>query len=723
MVAGFHWAAAAAYWKLGSGLPAQWEGRDVVIEGVVAEMPQRDARSTRVRFDVERTLTPGAYVPSRVALNWYDDDARTGPLADELRAGQRWRLSVRLRRPHGSYNPHAFDLERWLLERDVRAGGYVQLSAPHTLVDQFVPRPKYFVERMREIVRAHLLAALEGRPYRGVVVALAVGDQQAIPREQWTLFSRTGVNHLMSISGLHITMIASLAFALVAAVWRRFGPLSSRVPAAQAATAVGLGAAIGYSLLAGFAVPAQRTIFMLTVVAVALWSGWRWPIATVLGLALALVAAFDPMSVTSPGFWLSFGAVAAIALAGAGRLARAGWIAALMRSQWAVTVALVPLLLALFQQVSIVSPLANAVAIPMVSLIVAPLALLAIVVPGDAVAQGAHSIMALCIALLQWLALTPGAAWQQHAPPAWTVAVAVCGAGWALLPRGFPARWLGAAAMLPVFLARPALPADGEVWITVLDVGQGLAAVARTRSHTLLFDAGPAYPGGGDAGERIVVPFLRGEGVRALDALMVSHDDLDHAGGALSVLSAMPVAQTLSSLAESHPVNTASPAARRCVAGQIWQWDGVEFEVLHPRADSYNVSRLKDNDRSCVLRIATRDGAALIAADIENRSEQMLLAHASAKLRADIVVAPHHGSRTSSGNAFVAATAPSIVVFPVGYRNRFGHPHPVVLARYRAAGARVLRTDISGALSFRLGSGAIDVEQWRFAQPRYWHNV
>jgi competence protein ComEC len=639
-----------------------------------------------------------------------------------LRAGQRWRFTVRLRRPHGNYNPHGFDVERWLLERDLRANGYVRLDAPRVLIDDLVPHPAYLVERMRENVRARLLAALADRPYRGVVVALAVGDQQAIPREQWALFTRTGVGHLMSISGLHITMVAALAFALVTAMWRVL-PLAGRIPARSAATTAGLGAAIAYAVLAGFAVPAQRTVLMLAIVAAALWSRWRWPTPAVLGLALGVVAVFDPMSVASPGFWLSFGAVAAIALVAGSRLEHAGWIKAWLRSQWAVTVALVPLLLALFQLVSLVSPLANAVAIPLVSLVVAPLALAAIAVPADVLAQLAHATMAPGMGVLEWLARAPAVAWQQHAPPWWTVAAALAGAGWLLLPRGVPARGLGPLAMLPLFLARPAGPADSELWVTVLDVGQGLAVLARTSGHALLFDTGPAYPGGGDAGERIVVPFLRGEGIRSLDALVVSHDDLDHSGGALSVLAALPVRQTLSALPPAHPIRLASSSGQRCLAGQHWEWDSVRFEVLHPVPEVYNEPRLKDNDRSCVLRIAARHGTALITADIEAASERMLLARTPGRLRADIVVAAHHGSRTSSEQAFVEAAGARMTVFAVGYRNRFGHPHPAVTARWRASGARLLRTDVSGAISFRIGQGGIEVEEWRLARPRYWHDL
>ncbi|HWQ38654.1 MAG TPA: DNA internalization-related competence protein ComEC/Rec2 [Burkholderiales bacterium] len=722
-LAGFHWAAAVAHWKLQSGLPPWWEGRDVRIEGVVADLPQRSARGSRIRFDVEKVLTPGAIVPRSVILNWYDERSGALPAQRELHAGQRWQLTVRLQRPHGNYNPHGFDLERWLLERGIRATGYVRASPHPNALGESRASPRHLIARTRERVRQRLFDALGEAPYRGLIVALAVGDQQAIPSPQWTLFTRTGVNHLMSISGLHITMVASLLFVAVAAIWRRTGRLAARIPVVRAATAVGLLGALGYALLAGFAVPAQRTVYMLAVIAIALWSGWRWPAASVLGVALVLVVAIDPWAAASAGFWLSFGAVAALTLVGSGRLRPTGVLRAWGRAQWAVSVALVPLLIALFQQVSVISPLANAAAIPLISLIVVPLALAFIVVPLDLLAQGAHAVAGVCVAMLQWLASMPGAAWQQHAPPPWAVAAALLGAGWLLLPRGFPSRWVGAVAMLPLFLTRPAGPAHDEVWITALDVGQGLAVVVRTANRALLFDAGPAYPGGSDAGERVVIPYLRGEGVRALDALIVSHDDTDHAGGASSVLSAMPVALTLSSLPTTHPINIASHTASRCAAGQTWRWGATTFEILHPQAHSYNRPQLKDNDRSCVLRVITPYGAVLIAGDIEQRSERELLAHLPARLSAAILVAPHHGSRTSSGADFVEAVGARHVVFCAGYRNRFGHPHPLVAARYRAAGANLLRTDVSGAVTFRLRPDGTAVEQWRLAYSRFWHGL
>jgi competence protein ComEC len=572
-------------------------------------------------------------------------------------------------------------------------------------------------------VRERLAAALDGARYEGVIVALAVGDQNAIPPAHWTVFTRTGVNHLMSISGLHLTMIAGLLFAIVNAVWRRVPGLAARLASHRAAALAGLMAAAAYGLLSGFAVPAQRTVLMLAVVAAALWSGWRWPTATVLAVALGAVVVFDPMAASSPGFWLSFGAVAALLLAAAGRLQRPRMLASWLHSQWAVTVALTPLLIALFQQVSVVSPVANAVAIPVISLVVVPIALLAIVVPLDVLAQLAHAVLAPCMALLVWLAQAPGAAWQQHAPAPWAVAAAVAGAVWLMLPRGFPARWLGACAMLPLFLARPPGPAAQELWVTALDVGQGLAVVVRTPGHALLFDTGPSYLGGSDAGERIIVPFLRGEGISRLDAMIVSHDDSDHAGGALSVLSAVPVARLLTSLPDRHPVRLAARASSRCVREQRWQWDGLEFEVLHPAAESYNRAPVKDNDRSCVLRIAGNNGVVLITGDIEQASERELLLNLAGRLPSRLLIAPHHGSRTSSSPAFVRTVGAEHVLFSNGHRNRFGHPHPLVTARYRAAGAQALRTDASGAVTFRFNLQGVSVQQWRLSEPRFWHGL
>lgn len=719
LAGGFVWASLVAHVRLADALPAQWEGRDVELTGVVAELPQPGERSVRARFDVEAVHTPLARVPRHISLTWYREAGR--PLPD-LHAGQRWRLTARLRRPHGTANPHGFDSEVWLLERRLRAVGYVRPAAAPVLLAAMVHRPGYWIERVREQIRARIGRALPDDPAAGILVALAIGDQPAIATGQWSVFTRTGVNHLMSISGLHITMVSGLVFAVVAWGWRRIPRAALHLPAHKAAALAGLSAALLYALLSGFGVPAQRTVTMLAVVVAALLLGRATSTAAVLTTALFVVLLLDPWAVLSAGFWLSFGAVALILYVGRGRLQRSGWLLAWARVQWAVTLGLIPLLLVLFQQVSIVSPLANAVAIPLVSLGVVPLTLLGLAVPTDLLLVLAGRLMGACYWFLHQLSALPEAVWQQAAPPGWTVPVALIGVLWLLAPRGYPARWLGAVALAPLLSVNAPRPEPGELWLDVLDVGQGLAAVVRTANHTLLYDTGPAFSDDADSGSRIVLPYLRGEGVRRLDAVIISHDDSDHSGGALSVLQALPVAWVASSLDPGHP--QLGPALRRmrCFAGQHWEWDGVRFDMLHPAWDGYNSRTARDNDRSCVLRVTAAGGSALLTADIEQRSELQLLARASGPFGAEVLLVPHHGSATSSSHAFLSQTRPRIALVPVGHRNQFGHPADAVLARYAQLGATVHRTDRDGALLLRVRE-TISVQTWRAQRRRYWQEL
>lgn len=721
---GFYWAAALAQVRLAEALPSEWEGRDVEIVGVVAGLPQVYDRNTRFEFDVEQVLTPAASVPRRISLNWWGAPERDGRAATfpQLRPGERWRLTVRLRRPHGSANPGGFDYEAWLFERGIRAVGYVRPKGANQRLVPMVHRTSYWVQAARDAVRGRIERVLAHEPYRGVIVALAVGEQRAIPAEQWQTFTRTGVNHLMSISGLHVTMVSGLAFILAQAMWRRSVRLTLRLPARRAAALVGIAVAFAYTLLAGFAVPAQRTLYMLAVAAAALWSGLRCSVSTVLSAALLSVLVVDPWAVLAPGFWLSFGAVALIMYVTVGRVQEPHWLVNWARVQWAVTVGLIPPLIALFQQVSIVSPVANAVAIPVVSLGVVPLTLAGAALPFDFILKLAHQLTSWCMVFLEWLSEMPASVWQQHAPRPWAVFAALAGSIWLLLPRGVPARWLGVAGFLPLFLSTPHPLAEGELKLIVLDVGHGVAVVAQTRNHALLYDAGPAFGDGADSGSRIVVPYLRASGVRRLDGLIISHDDIDHSGGAASVLQAMPVDWLLSSLHDMDPLPLQAEQAFRCYAGQNWEWDGVRFDILHPSRASYEDRRIRDNDLSCVLKVSTRFGQVLLPGDIERRGEAELLASYGGRLRADVLIAPHQGSKTSSSGAFIREVDPQAVVFPVGYRNRFRHPDEEVVARYRALGSRIFRTDRDGALliEYRAGSG-LTVTPYRAQYRRYWH--
>ena len=751
---GFAWAGATAHWRLHDALPAEWEGRDIEITGVIASLPQPFERGVRFEFEVDTRLTPGAVVPRHLLLAWYGgyggDEIKT---VAPVQAGERWRLTVRLRKPHGNANPHGFDYEAWLLERGVRATGYVRpaarggrdTGAGNTRLEPFVWSLGTAVDRTREIIRARLLAALDDAPYAGVIVALAVGDQRAIDSADWELFARTGVSHLMSISGLHVTMIASLAAWLVFALWRRSERLTLWLPAPKAAAAAGALAALLYCLLAGWGVPAQRTLYMLLVAAWALWRGWFGAGSRVLAIALGVVCVLDPWAPLSAGFWLSFGAVALLLLAGNTRhYSAAGsasgqhgyWLAIAIRAQLAITLGLTPLTLALFGQVSLAGPLANAIAIPVVSFVVTPLALLAAMVPIDAVATLGHWVTEWLMAYLEWLNGFEWAVWQRAEPPLWAVLLAMLGACWCLIPWPLAWRLQGVVWMMPLVLLPAPKPPAGDLWLTVLDVGQGLAMVARTREHTVLYDTGPRYSPDADSGNRVVVPFLRGEGVNRLDGMVVTHDDIDHSGGAHSVLRALPTGWISSPLGAAHPVRQGSVEHRACTAGQTWEWDGVVFEMLHPRPLDHLVDNIpasttpgapagtarpkRDNALSCVLRISAHGRKALLTADIEADVEG-LLATSGTPLHSEVMIAPHHGSKTSSTAPFLAAVNPQTIVIPVGYRNRFRHPAPEVLERYHATGARLLRTDADGAVTLRFTAAGVAAEAWRQRRARYWH--
>jgi len=524
----------------------------------------------------------------------------------------------------------------------------------------------------------------------------------------------------MSISGLHVTMVAGLAAWLVGGLWRRSPTLPLHVPAQKAAVLAGFLGALGYSLLAGFAVPAQRTLYMLAVVALALWSGRRLAGRRVLALALLAVLLLDPWAVLAAGFWLSFGAVALLFYAGSGRLGAGGKVVVWLRAQWAIALGMFPLLLALFQQFSLVSPLANAVAIPVISLLVTPLALAGALPFLDPLLWLAHGLMTPLMAFLEWLAVSDWAVWQQAAPPLWAVVLALVGAAWLLLPRGFPARWLGLLTFLPLLFYSPDRPGIGAAKVVVLDVGQGLAVHVQTAHHDLLFDAGPVYSAEADSGSRVIVPYLRAVGVGRIDEVLVTHEDKDHSGGAESVLESLPVGLLSSSLPFENILSAQPVRQEPCLDGQSWEWDGVRFDILHPTEAEYRSAR-KTNTLSCVLKLTSVHGRVLLTSDVDAAVEADLAARHGPQLRADVLLVPHHGSRSSSTPEFIAAVGARTAIFPVGYRNRFGHPRPEVEERYRQSGAELRRTDMEGALSLDLRAGGIALETERETRRRYWH--
>ena len=748
------------------------EGRDIAVTGTVVAMPQRSEDATRFRLRVDAASLDGkpARLPQLLLLGWYTgfgareakaaltggDDTAEFALElqrqpQNIRAGERWQMTVRLKAPHGNSNPHGFDYELWLWEQGIQATGYVRAGPRDVPPVRLSSGWQHPVERARQTAREAIFARVENRQLAGVIAALVVGDQNAIERADWDVFRATGVAHLMSISGLHITMFAWLAALLFSRLWRlsaRFTPrLCLAWPASSAGAIAGLVLATAYALFSGWGVPAQRTIWMLATVVLLRLGGRQWPWPQVWLLAMAVVVLLDPWALMQAGFWLSFVAVGVLFAAGSGPAdhpqdainsgasyaritgARGRFIpqwgrkllsgmGAAAREQWVITLALTPLSLLLFNQVSVVGMLANAIAIPWVTLLVTPLAMLGLVwAPLWTIA--AWTIGALAV-FLQWLASWPFASVSVAAAPLWAAVAGVIGGVMIALKLPWNWRLLGVPLLLPVLLWQPPSVAHGEFELLAADIGQGNAVLVRTASHSLLYDTGPRFSRESDAGHRVLVPLLRALGTR-LDVLMLSHRDSDHTGGAPAVLGMQPQATLTSSIEDGHELQALRPS-RRCMSGQRWVWDDVTFAVLHPDAGDYDVPN-KSNAMSCVLRISGVSGAALLVGDIEAPQELRLASgDSAARLQADFLLVPHHGSKTSSTAVFLDAVKPRVALAQSGYRNRFGHPVASVVGRYDERGIALTRSSACGAAT------------WRSAQPdqiacqrqdglRYWHHV
>ncbi len=696
-LAGFLWALWRADGLLSRELPTALERKDVVVEGTVASLPERRERGWRFAFEVLRLRYRGVDFPplGKVRLAWYAPRIALHP-------GERWRLRVRLKRPHGFMNPGGFDYEAWLLQKRIRATGYVREGK------RLGPPSGHAVHRLRQALGAAIGEALG--PQAPLIKALVLGDRSGLSEGQWQVLRATGTAHLMAISGLHVGLVAGLAYALVGFLWRLFPRGMLLVPAPRVAASGALLAAAAYAALAGFSIPTQRALVMVGAV---LW-GRRAFSGHTLALALFGVLLWDPLAVLSSGFWLSFTAAWVILYALSGKRGPGFWEGLRHRPwiQGQVALGLLPLSLLFFHTASLTAPFINLVAIPWVGIGVVPLALLgsALLWPLPALGEGLLHLSAWGMALLwqglAWCASFPPWSWS---PLAWTLLPASVGIAWLLAPPGWPGRWVGALYLLPLVTLRPPAPGPGEVWMALLDVGQGLAAVVRTQRHTLVYDTGPRFSASFDAGSAVLVPFLQKAGVFAVDVLVLSHGDNDHAGGTAALMAQVPVRRVIS----GEP--RAFPGAEPCLAGQGWSWEGVRFAFLYPfRAG------LKGNRASCVLRIDHPKGGILLTGDIGKGQERRLVRRGG--LESLVLVVPHHGSRTSSSPAFVQAVHPRYALFSTGYRNRFGFPHPQVVERYLREGAKVFNTALQGAILMRMAKDSFRIKAYREMARRYWHS-
>jgi competence protein ComEC len=702
---GIMWASVYGQYLLDDRLVDQLEGEDVVVQGYVANFPK--PLENRVGFDFIVTKAIEG-VPKKIRLNWYSP-----PIA--IKAGQVWQMAVRLKKPHARINPGGFDYEAWLFANHIGATGYVRPKPQTQQIDSHFSAHRYLVQ-FRQLISDRLDAVLPGSEQLGIIKALSIGSQELISQQQWEIFRITGVVHLMVISGGHISLVAGLVFLLVRRTWAWLGVLevSPQTMAAYVAWLAGL----FYGAIAGFSLPVQRAELMLTV--------WLWAIVRqrhtasmqVLLLALLVVVLFDPLALLSAGFWLSFAAVALLLFISANRLGKPSYWYQIGKVHLAMAIGLGPLLILFFQQVSLVAPLANYLAVPLIGVLITPLSLLAVLVAfispwfASVLLWPVETLLTWLWWLLLQMADWPLASLSGIHAPWYSVLFAVLGVLLLLAPKGMPARYLSLFFILPVFFYPPKIPTAGEVWFTLLDVGQGLATVVQTQHHTLVFDTGAKYAEQADMGESVVLPYLQYQGISQIDTLLISHGDIDHSGGAESLLADMPVTKIYSSVAAW----AERPSGNYCRTGQRWQWDGVDFSMLSPDEKGFN----SENDNSCVLRISNRQHSFLLTGDIQQTAESHLVERYGNDLASEVLVAPHHGSKTSSSQSFIEQVRPERVLIPAGYRNRFGFPHLSVMQRYEKLQANIFSSANNGAISLKTDGAEMTQTLARQQQRKYW---
>ncbi len=697
-------------------LPAALEGEMLAVAGRVLDFT--DARANPVRFLLETRNDPD--LPARLRLSWYDAPAVP-------RIGETWALQVRLRRPRGFSNPLRFDYEHWLFRQGIGATGYV-VNGPANARLEHVPVDGLSALRQRLVDR--MLDLLGRNSATAVLLAISVGATHEISRAEWDRYAATGTSHLMAISGMNIAMAAGGACLLA---WLLIAPFCRRANVRDAAAAVAVAAAIAYSEISGFAIPVRRAMLMALLVLGAGLLRRQLKPGRLLALTCIAIVITDPLALHAPGFKLSFAAVAILLWSArqygfidpganavsARRLAHGARSLAVL--QFTLLLGLFPLTALLFGRAAWLAPLVNLLVLPLFNLVTVPGALLGLLLDGPARVLGDPLLILAwhSVRLLLWV-VEAVAGWE----PAHTYIAAIGGgmllvawlpALWAVLPPGFPGRRLAWVASAAVVLQRPAPPPPGCLELAALDVGQGQSLVLRTARHTLVYDTGPSFRSGSDTGALVVVPYLRSLGVRRVDLLTVSHADSDHSGGVGSLLQAVDVSDVFA----GERLAAIDTVQRRCRRGQSWAWDGVRFSFLHP-AHRYRAA--SGNDGSCVLQITAGTHRVLLTGDIEAPAESHLL-HAGVLAPVDLATVPHHGSRTSSSAAFVNALRPATAIVSAGYDNRWGFPKPDVLARWQAAGTRVLNTATSGSIHYRIcpDTGTVLTGENRKSNLEYWH--
>ncbi|MDH5393169.1 MAG: DNA internalization-related competence protein ComEC/Rec2 [Gammaproteobacteria bacterium] len=713
LFSGFFWANLQGWQYLQSVVDESLAGQNILITGSVDDLAVRQTRSTKFRFNIESFELEGytGPVPEYIRLSWYYSNV-------ELIAGDRWQFVVRLKPPSGLQNPGGFDYEAWLYQQNIQATGYIR---KHPLNKKLAAASGVsIVDRLRHTIRQKITD--NAKPEMAALVnALAIGYRGDMNADIWQVLIKTGTNHLMAISGLHIGLIAGF-------VWFGLHQLArikylNRHIDGRRLLLLSFSAAFVYAALAGFTIPTQRALIMLAVVYTGLFFYRQLGVLHSLSAALIIVLFISPSCVLSVGFWLSFLAVAAISYGISGRMKGRNKVMLWLWPQIVVIVALMPLSLYFFHQASVIALVANLIAIPAVGLLILPVIMLALLLApffsalsSVLIAFSADSLSYL-VMVLRVLSEYPFSVWVHSESSIISLLLALTGLLLLFSPYAFPARALSVLLLLPLFTSKAQSLPDNAFELHVLDVGQGLSVYIKTKDHNLLFDAGAKFSQRFDLGEKVVVPFLRNQGVRKLDRLIISNGDNDHIGGAQAVIDHIQTAAVIGR--DTEKITHAHSSL--CVRGQKWNWDGIAFEMLHPLSQDYK----KRNNYSCVLKVSNAVNSVLITADIESRAEKELLKQQASALNATVLIVPHHGSNTSSSRDFLKAVNPKIAIYSSGYLNRYRFPHAKVVARYTEQGIAQLNTAKSGHISLIVDENSLNARALSYRQQyrRYWHRT
>ena len=698
---GFAWMGWFSTQNLNTHVEDVYLNQPILVTGVIADLPESSTDKTKFIFSVNSPFK------ARVKLSWY------GKNHPDLQTGDAWQLQLKLKRNNGYQNLGGFDYEQWLFYKQIDATGYVRSSESNQLIEA---NQVNSIDRFRQKLRYSLQPFLQPLDFGGVINALIIGDRSFIKDSNWVLFKATNTTHLSVISGLHIGLISGFVFLLAQFLWRRCQYCCQRMPAQVLGAYFGLISAFLYALIAGFSIPTGRAFIMASVVFISLILRRHHNVWQLYGLALILVLANNPLSIFSVGFWLSFYVVGVI-IYGVKQHQDKSWLFRLLYIQLLISVATLPLIAWFFASGSLLSPVANLIAIPVFSFIITPLSLIGALLmliglsyPAELsfmVANQALAGLGYFLALLQQFEFNQ---WHYTQTQTLDLILFVLAVFIALSPKALKLR-VSSVLILSLILFTPyeKIPKN-RVIITILDVGQGLSQVVQTQNHTLLFDAGARYPSGFNLGESVIIPYLQAKQINTLDKVIISHADNDHIGGLIDVLQTFEAGEILTSTPDK-----ITQQSSHCYAGQQWRWDGVLFEILSPTQNT----RLKGNNASCVLKVSTDKFSVLLSADIEKKAEKQLIKYQKEKLNSDILISPHHGSKTSSTQAFLDAVSPSTVIVSSGFKNRFNHPAQQIVDRYKANNIKLINSNCAGQIVVELGD-EIRINEYRKDHARYY---